>query len=294
MIIKFFLFLMLFSLTSCTKSNKLQIYIIAGQSNAVGYNDFNTYKPNFPYSLEQPDIMFWAGGSSVIDSLRDTWISLRVGISSIKGYENSFGPEISFGRYMADNNPDKKISIIKYAIGGTGIARSKDYKDYKPKGFENFDDKSQNWYPPIDGQPSGLIYKAFIENVYSALESLKRQNKKYELKGIIWIQGEHEAGLSPKMASDYESLLNNFIKHIRKDLASPNIPVLIGEVSNKWIYAKVVRRAQKNVSAKNSNVKTIIAKDLPRKPKDDSHYTAKGMVILGIRTAKALQELHTN
>ena len=292
----FSLCLSLFSYFSLfEKKESLEIYIIAGQSNAVGYNSAAGYvsKSNY-YLSEQRDIVFWAAGNNTMDSFRNTWIYLRTGVSKINGYKNAFGPEISFGRYMADNHPNKKIGIIKYAIGGTSIARSWDYTDYIYKEFENFDDKNRNWYPPTNGQPSGLLYRAFIKNVRAALDCLEQQNKTYELKGIAWIQGEHEAGLSPTMAADYQRLLHNFIGHIRKDLGQSKLPVVIAKISDNWVYAKTVQAAQENVSAKNAYVKTVIAKDLPRHPQDDAHYTANGTVLLGIRIAKCMQELQSN
>ena len=32
-----------------------------------------------------------------------------------------FGPEVTFGRFMADLDPDQPVALIKHAVGGTGL-----------------------------------------------------------------------------------------------------------------------------------------------------------------------------
>ncbi len=75
-------------------SKVVDVYILAGQSNAVGYNNINTYVPaSFPDSLRrQENIMFWPG-SNATDSLKNSWIALQIGASIVGKY--AFGPEIS-------------------------------------------------------------------------------------------------------------------------------------------------------------------------------------------------------
>ncbi len=151
-------------------SEVIDIYIISGQSNAVGYNNTDSYEPApFPVALSnQPNIMFWAGSNSE-DKTKDVWTHLKVGVSGIS--KNSFGPEISFGHDIAVSSPNTQIAIIKYAVGGTGIARSKNYNDYIP-GFENFNDKGINWHYPDKKESSGILYENLLNNINAALNSL--------------------------------------------------------------------------------------------------------------------------
>ncbi len=276
-------------------SDVIEVYILAGQSNAVGYNSIDTYTPKpFPNSLsQQTDILFWPG-SNANDSFKNNWITLQIGASSVS--KKAFGPEITFGKTLSDANPKKKIAIIKYAVGGTSIARSKDYKDYI-SGFEKFDDKGSNWHPPLNNRLAGKLYNKLIVNINDALTSLKNQGKQYRIAGFIWMQGEHEAGLSQSMAAAYQNLLSDFLMSIRKDFNCPTLPVVIGQISDKWIFGHTVKMAQQKVCSINKHTGLVLTNDLPRIPHDDSHYTANGMVTLGSRFAKVmlkLQEDQTN
>ena len=177
--------------------------------------------------------MFWPG-SNATDSLKNSWTALQIGASIVGKY--AFGPEITFGNIIAAANPTKEIAIIKYAVGGTGIARSTNYKDFIP-GFEYFNDNGTNWHPPVGDKPAGTLYQNLLKNINEALSSMESKGKKYRLAGIVWMQGEHEAGLSRGMAADYQKLLSDFITSLRKDINCMDLPVLIGQISNKWIYS---------------------------------------------------------
>ena len=273
--------------TNCSKV--IEVYILAGQSNAVGYNNINTFIPQpFPNALRiQENILFWPG-SNAVDSLQNAWTSLKVGASKVG--KNAFGPEISFGNHFATVKPGNEIAIIKYAVGGTGIASSKDYKDYIP-GFENFNDKDNNWKAPEINKPAGSLYQNLLANIKEALSSLEKQEIEFRLAGIIWMQGEHEAGLSHQMAVDYDTLLSNFISSLRNDIGASEVPVVIGQISDKWIYGDIVKFAQQKVCLTHSNTALVLTHDLPRILNDNSHYTANGMILLGSRFAKAMLQL---
>lgn len=267
----------------------IDVYILAGQSNAEGHNDTTTYTPApFPDSLrQQTNVMFWPGSNARAD-LRNTWTTLQAGASGIN--PNAFGPEIAFGHDLAAARPGTQIAIVKYAVGGSGIARSKDYHDYNPSfpSLATFNDHGDNWHPPEQGEPTGNLYTNLLGNVRNALQGLKDQGKQYRLAGFLWMQGEHEAGISPGMARDYQALLAGLISHLRADLGQPNLPVVIGEISDRWIYGVPVQTAQRDVCQKVGQAALVVTRDLPRPPADSAHYTANGMVTLGSRFAASL------
>ena len=267
----------------------VEVYILSGQSNAVGYNNTDTYTPApFPESLRsQANVMFWPG-SNAKPGMQNVWTTLQVGASAVG--EKAFGPEITFGHDMAAAMPGTEIAIIKYAVGGTGIARSKDYTDYIP-GFENWSDHGNNFHPPEEGEPTGILYQNLLSNVGSALNGLTDQGKDYRLAGILWMQGEHEAGISSSMANDYQMLLTGLVSSLRQDLSAPNIPVVVGQISDAWIYREAVQTGQENVSDNDPNAAMVVTRDLPRPPNNWAHYDANGMTVLGSRFATAMQTL---
>lgn len=263
----------------------VQVFILAGQSNAVGHNTAASFAPApFPDSLRsQPDVMFWPG-SNANAAVRNTWTTLRVGVSSVG--RDAFGPELAFGRHLQSKVPGARFAILKYAVGGTGIARSSDYDDYIPA-LAGFDDRGNNWHPPEPGRPAGALYTQLVTNVKAALAALEHDGHDHELRGFLWMQGEHEAGISRRMAADYGRLLVGFRDRVRVDLDAPRLPFLIGQISDKWIFRQDVQAAQERACVDDPRSRLVVTRDFTRTPGDDAHYDANGMVLLGTRFAEA-------
>ena len=265
----------------------IRLFIIAGQSNAQGYNHIRQYRngrEDFPATLRaQPRISYWPGNDAP-QAKANLWTPLRVGDAG------SFGPEISFASDMERLMPDASLAIVKYAVGGSGIARSADYTDYIPA-LAGYDDKGRNWHPPTDGREAGALYRALMANFHNAVSALERDGKQWELAGFVWMQGEHEAGISRKMAGDYEEILSGFISSVRKDLHAPSLPFVIGQInSHTWAFGDIARNGQVEVCRKDQRSLLVETVDLPRVD-GDAHFTADGMLTLGSRFAATMAKL---
>ena len=273
----------------------IKVYILAGQSNAVGYNhikelhDYKTFLKEDSCKLSK--FIFWPG-SNARPGFENRWTKLQPGVSDISAQEpyknGAFGAEIGFALTIQKLQPNKTIAIIKYAEGGTGIARSQDYNDYIPA-LKDFDDKGRNWYPSSNGKEAGLLYTSLINNIKNGLTALKSRGLKYEVAGFLWMQGEHEAGISKKMAEDYGTLLSLLRESIRRDLNLKELPFIVGEInSHTWAFAGIARKSQAaacRIDAQSLLVKTT---DLSRGYIGGAaHFDADGMMILGNRFAQA-------
>jgi hypothetical protein len=268
-----------------SKSNEIDVYILSGQSNAVGYNHVKDIsEKEFLNDLNETDVMFWAGSNST----KKKWIKLQPSVSFLN--RQAFGPELSFG--LDFNSYSKKnIAIIKYAVGGTGIAKSEDYHDYI-KELANFDDAGKNWSPKLKNGKYGVLLESLFENIKMALNDLTQEGYGYKLKGFIWMQGEHEAGLSKQMAKDYSILLSKLVYTIRQRLNKPQLPFVIGQISDKWIYKDFVQHAQQSFCKYDESSILVKTKDLERYENDNSHYTSDATIELGRRFAKAMMKLN--
>ena len=284
---------------SVQERHKVKVFVLVGQSNATGYNNINGFhglEKDFRAAFHKHSgILFWPG-SNARTGFANRWVKLQVGVSDISGdkpfKDSCYGPEIGFGESIARALPGEKIAIIKYAVGATGIARSEDYNDYIPA-LKGFDDKGRNWHPRSDGKDPGLLYKNLIENIHTALSSLKDEGKNYKISGFIWMEGEHEAGISKKMANDYGKLLTLFIDSVRSDLDLKDLPFVIGEVnSNTWAFGDIVRKHQAKVCQKVPNCLLIKTTDLSRDGVGGTaHFDADGMLTLGHRFARGVLRL---
>ena len=269
-------------------SGPLRVFIVAGQSNALGFNHVREYaagKRPFPEALRhQPDVLFW-DVSRREGEVGDAWTTLGVDASG------AFGPELGFAQGLSQRFPATRIAIIKYAAGGTGIARSADYADYIPQ-LKGFDDRGRNWHPQAAGREAGTLYHRLIATVRDALRALDQRGETWELAGFVWMQGEHEAGISPTMADDYDTLLTGLMRAIRGDLKATNLPVLIGEVnSHSWAFGNVVRRKQAEVCRQDGNAVLVTTTDLSRAGSGGAaHFDADGMMELGVRFARVVPE----
>lgn len=262
-----------------------RVFIVAGQSNALGVNHVREYaagKQPFPESLRrQPAVLAWDASRRRGDA-RGTWVPLGIHDSG------AFGPEIGFAHQLAERFPGNTLAIIKYAVGGTGIARSADYTDYISQ-LTGFDDHGQNWHAGGEGHEPGTLYRRLIQEVRDAFAALEQDGESAELAGVIWMQGEHEAGISPTMAADYDRLLTALMQAIRRDLKAPRLPFLVGEINgHAWAFGDVARRTQAAACHNDGHAVLVPTTDLPRAGSGGAaHFDADGMVELGIRFARA-------
>ena len=281
------------------KGHPVKVFILSGQSNAVGYNtikDLHELNEEVQKSIrKESQILFWPG-SNARPGFENTWTTLQPGVSGISAEEpyrdSAFGPEIGFAIDIQNAFPDERIALIKYAEGGTGIARSADYEDYIPA-LKGFDDHGRNWHPPVLGQEPGILYKNLLDNIQSALSVLKSQEINYEIAGFLWMQGEHEAGISKKMAADYGNLLRLFRESVRHDLNLENLPFMVGEInSHTWAFADIARKVQAEACQNDPDSRLVRSTDLTRGSiGGEPHFDANGMLQLGNRFAEGFKSL---
>ena len=145
---------------------------------------------------------------------------LGLGFTPYEG-RHHFGPELQFGHVVGDYyaNP---VLIIKTAWGGKSL-----FKDFRP---------------PSSGGQVGPYYKKMIQEIQQGLEQMKADwpavgGQGYDLAGFVWYHGWND-GVDPKNASpEYEENLANLIRDVRRELKSPALPVVIGELTGPWVVA---------------------------------------------------------
>lgn len=245
-----------------------RVYFLGGQSNANGRGD--AAQLTAPLASPQTDVRFYwhrtQATANVGHLVEDAWINLAAGSghgTTSPVYPKEFGSELSFGRAIADADPTASIAIIKYSHGGTNL--------------------HTQW------SASGSMYAAFVETAQAGLAALTSAGHTYELGGMLWHQGESDAG-SLTNANAYEANLTSLVNRVRQDVfGGQPFPFIIGGLSNSqnstletpgsgW---HIVRQAQEAVAQTMNQVGFANTDGYSTRIGEAIHYNHDGQIALG-------------
>ncbi len=217
-------------------NGKLKIFILAGQSNMVGFGtvasapnattptpgtmdacvkskpkDYGHLIDKAGKPVVRDDV--WIVDLSYADKQRSGWLTTGYGASA-----DHIGPEYAFGFAVGDYYEDP-VLLIKSAWGGRSL-------------FLNFLPPSAEQYPkPTKDGDKGFQYAEILRHVKEITGDLKKHfpsyaGKGYEIVGFGWHQGWNDR-INQTAVDAYESNLVHLIKDIRKDLGVANMPFVI-------------------------------------------------------------------
>jgi len=256
---------------AAARAEHYEVFLLAGQSNMDGRGDKQHLVGELAsYAKPQPDVLiaFAAGGLHRPLTLSQGFVPLEPGYSGTPGRKagglptGTFGPEVSFGRTMANGLPGKHVALIKYAEGGTNLRT--------------------DWNP----DKKGSLYVKFIDFTRQSLKGLKDRGDTCEIRGMIWHQGESDASLPP---AQYQRMLTEFINRVRADLAIKDLPFVIGEVFDNG-KRDVVRAAQQTVATTVAGAHFASSQGLATFDAG-THFDAPSQIKLGQRFAEPLLKL---
>ncbi len=210
----------------------VKVFILAGQSNMVGYGGLGTLdalgahptQGNLLKKIKKGD-----GSFVVRDDVFICWNDVRGPLTVGQGAgPDRVGPELMFGIEMGDFF-DEPVLLIKTAWGGTDL-----YCD---------------WRPPSAGKPPytipgtardvGGCYRKMVAEVHRCLDHLdtdfpQLKGRPRELCGFVWFQGWNEMFADKTIqARVYEEYPRNFV-HLLQDLRAefkvPQLPAVVGEM----------------------------------------------------------------
>ncbi len=220
-----------------------KVILLGGQSNMTGngpkLNDLTAAQ-----QLPQEDVWIYGGNGPNSGALQP-------------GFGSPYGPEVTFGRTIADGLPHENFALIKFSQGGTHL-----YGDWDPI--------------------TGSVYNKFKAIVGFGLEALTKAGHTYEIVGMLWTQGERDAAHG-RTTAEYEADLNDFIADIRSRYGA-HVSFFISRLSilqtGREPGLHDIRAAQENVAASDSNA-YLIDTDSFQIAGDDIHFTGTGLVSLG-------------
>lgn len=251
------------------RADHYEVFVIAGQSNCDGRGKASELTgPLAKWAKPQENVIIAYSCSKLRGPVltSDGFKPLQTGWSVAPGKDKptklpsgTFGPEVSFGRGMADHLKDKKVALIKFAEGGTSLAK--------------------DWNPDVKDR----LYPAFLDFTKKSLKELKDKGHTYTVRGVIWHQGESDANLT---ADEYQKLLTAFVASVRTDLEAPEMPFGIGEVYDNG-KRDTIRAAQKATAEKVKGVFFVPADGL-KTFDGGTHFDAASQIELGERFAAGM------
>lgn len=295
----------------------IDVYLIAGQSNGVGYTAVDSENEQAEIAKDQryrngfDDVKYYG----YVECNKDTTLPANIALRSVKlgkgadsqgktretKYE-TFGPELGMAKYFADNGiANTNYGIIKYAAGGTAI-----YDEFT----SNMGSQYGNWMSPSlvakygkgSATLTGLCYANFLTTVRQGLKAYKDNGYNPVIKGLAWMQGESESQ-SANNSKRYAELLSTMIADMRKDLTEisgqnlselltvvAKIPSKYKDVVSSAAYVDVVRAQMDAVAENDADVITIDNDFVTLPGTDNHHYNVPDMLQVGHNFAEAFIE----
>ena len=267
------LFVVIIFMTGCVhQSVPVRVYFVAGQSNAVGYDGDASKLTVNPIDRE---VLFWYRTGSMPldenDSRSPGWTTLgpqpRGAIEKPHSnfrYEYGFGPEIGFGRTLAEQCKDK-VAIFKFALNGSAL-----HAHWKPIGNDGF-------------------LQALIDHYRHADTDLREMGWDPVPSGLLWMQGESDA--ADETASEiYDENLEALVDRLRREFHCL-LPVVIPRIYHKnRLFADKVRSAQSTFAESDDLTVCFDTDDLERDAINQGHYNWKGLLQLGIQAANIIRK----
>ncbi len=268
----------------------INVYLIAGQSNAVGYgmdlgNRVSASDPRFTEGFE--NVLYYGvqerwNGKNLDNGFKP--LTLGMGVASDRS-----GAEIGIANMVANNG--EMNAIIKCAWGATHLYPDTKYEVSIKQGTWTSPTYIKNNNINTSENPMiGNMYNRFEDTVTEALQLLVEDGYTPVIKGVWWMQGEAEM-FTLEMASAYRELFEALIFDTRNMLSEATgydcskVPFVCG--LPKWntknsappMYQGMVRTAMSTVAQELENVACIDC--MPLNQHDDWHFDAEGQLYLG-------------
>jgi hypothetical protein len=278
--------------------NSYDLYFLGGQSNMDGHG--NVAELTDEWLGDADRVLIFTGLTAFDDDPGGGvgfWEPLRPGHGTgfrtdgtVSELSNRFGPELSFGRTMTELKPRSRIAIIKYSLGGSGLAPGVGYGSWDP---DYGDAEGLNQYDHALTTIRNALSHADIDG--------DGTSDRLVPAAIVWMQGEADAEHSQESADAYEANLTRMMSLFRTALGAADLPVVIGKVTDSGMaddgsvmdYIETVQRAQRAFTDSDPCASLVTVTEELGYLSDAWHYDTRGFLRLGAAFAEAAMELES-
>ena len=293
---------------SIPKKGKFRVFILMGQSNMSGAGKVKDLKA--PYTKKHERIRIWANGQW------EYFVPTQ-----------RHGPGVSFAHQLAAYWPDDTIGIIKVASGGTGICGfEKDwsyeraqltfdgrkgslYKDLmnavtEAKRISNPEFYGFFWKQGASDATKKVLADAYYERFEQLIADIRIDLNAPELPVFIPSYMSDEGLLKILQSKLGKEAAENIKKSASKspENDTETLELLYSCLEKngtlkgfgKRAYFVKVLMEQNRAGREMPNVTTLYPGELPKISKVNQHYNSEGYVILGKKTAAAVENYYKN
>lgn len=275
----------------------IDLYLIAGQSNAAGYSYFNEsfLQSNATYATGYENVLYSGSAVGMVTNVplspnRIDVTPVRPGFGQLDTY---IGPELGIADLLSQyyTDPNHKAGIIKYAVGSSRLRDD----------IAGVSALGGNWYPPsliaqngaLSERLTGNLYRMFIDQVENSIQDFRALGYEIHIKGVYWMQGESDRDY----VSIYPDLLRALIADMRNDLGElsgenlSSMPFVVGQISSSFFRDRnnsntsfvAMQQQLPTLLADVGNVHVIHSSPLSTGTNsgDAGHWTAEDMLLIG-------------
>ena len=241
----------------------IDIYLIAGQSNAVGYTKIADQAAAYAWAPELENgfsnVLFagktrWDWGSSY-DSQDYQWQKATLALGAYYSIDPRIGPDAGMAKALSEyyNEESGKVAgMIKFGHGGTSLLT---IVDSSTTGSNRFG----TWVSPsyakslgmsdatYQSGKTGALYREFLEVVREKLTALVAEGyTNVNIMGLYWMQGENDRFYP----NEYKTAFKCFASDLRSDLSemlmdltgaddrgASQMPIFVGTISQTFNLA---------------------------------------------------------
>lgn len=253
----------------------IDVFLIGGQSNAVGCTKISTLPPDFVPETFERAMLYQEGNFG--PEYYGKWVEgIHLGMGC-----NSSEMGIEYGIASVLNEAyAEQFALLRYAMGGSSLI-----VDWYPRTLWEFE-------PSHFIAHRGYCYRAWSETVTKGLNRLIEAGYRPHVKAFVWMQGEADSDLQHG-AVRYQENLRALVDCVRAELRDPQLPVVIGEIAtetSKHPWSDMVRAAQRQVAEEDENIYLVTTKDIPIGT-DGAHFDGISDLRLGKRFGEVLKTI---
>ena len=302
-------------------NKNVDVYILAGQSNAAGFTPIASLFKPYTYGGEMnsdkvneymngyKDVLYYGVAQS--NSPETAGVSWTV-VSSGKG-ANAYriGPELGFAEAMSAyyGGSNGKAALIKYAVGSTGFTNAVGtvtgtYGNWMSPSLK--EEKAGQGVTLIE--KAGLMYDNLIKTFEMGINDLIAQGYNPVIKGALWLQGCQDACVEAD-APQYGKYISLLIKDLRQNVGEiltensleqdvsemPFVICKIGENLEGAAYEDIVRKQMQMAAVSNVNVRIVETTGFILPDENDNndrwHFAGKDIIEIGKRFASVVNQM---